>query len=350
MAQTWEPEVKPGGRAGDDGPVLEVKDLKTYFYTPDGVVKAVNGVSYSLNDGEALGLVGESGCGKTVSALSLMRLIPTPPGRIVEGEVNFDGRNLVQVSDEEIRRVRGNDIAMIFQDPMTSLNPVLTVGRQISEALELHKGMNKSEARQKTIELLELVGIPSAHTRVDDYPHQFSGGMRQRVMIAMALSCDPKVLLADEPTTALDVTIQAQILDILKRLRRELGMAVILITHDLGVVAGLADKINVMYAGYIVESAAADELFKNPRHPYTLGLLRSIPRIDEPRREKLVPIEGLPPDLIDAPPGCPFQPRCPYAIDRCVDENPSLEPVSRGHTIACWVDVTGGEAHSKGAR
>jgi oligopeptide transport system ATP-binding protein len=272
-----------------------------------------------------------------------MRLIPTPPGRIVEGEILFDGRDLLKLSDEEIRRIRGNDIAMIFQDPMTSLNPVLTIGRQISEALELHKSMSKSEARERTIQLLELVGIPAARSRVDDYPHQFSGGMRQRVMIAMALSCDPKVLLADEPTTALDVTIQAQILDLIKRLRNELGMAVILITHDLGVVAGLADRINVMYSGYIVESATAEELFKNPRHPYTLGLLRSIPRIDEPRREKLVPIEGLPPDLIDAPPGCPFQPRCVYAVDRCAEENPSLEPVSRGHTIACWVDVTGGK-------
>src|SRR5919197_5037817 len=242
-----------------DRPLLEVKDLKTYFYTPDGVVKAVNGVSYTLDDGEALGLVGESGCGKSVSALSLMRLIPTPPGRIVEGEVVFEGRDLLKVSDEDIRRVRGNDIAMIFQDPMTSLNPVLTIGRQISEALELHKGMSKAQARERTIELLELVGIPSARSRVDDYPHQFSGGMRQRVMIAMALSCDPKVLLADEPTTELDVTIQAQILDLIKRMRRELGMAVILITHDLGVVAGLADKINGMYAGYNVESAPADE-------------------------------------------------------------------------------------------
>jgi oligopeptide transport system ATP-binding protein len=326
-----------------DRPLLEVKNLKTHFFTPDGVVKAVNGVSYTLDDGESLGLVGESGCGKSVSALSLMRLIPTPPGRIVEGEVILDGRDLLKLSDEDIRRVRGNDVAMIFQDPMTSLNPVLTIGRQISEALELHKSMNRSQARERTIELLELVGIPSARSRVDDYPHQFSGGMRQRVMIAMALSCEPKILLADEPTTALDVTIQAQILDLIKRLRSELGMAVVLITHDLGVVAGIADKICVMYSGYIVESAPAGDLFANPRHPYTLGLLRSIPRIDEPRREKLIPIEGLPPDLIDAPPGCPFQPRCVYAVDRCREENPSLEPVSRGHLIACWVDVTGGK-------
>jgi oligopeptide transport system ATP-binding protein len=323
-----------------DRPLLEVKNLKTYFYTPDGTVKAVNGISYTLDDGEALGLVGESGCGKSVSALSLMRLIPTPPGRIVEGEVVFEGRDLLKVSDEAIRKVRGNDIAMIFQDPMTSLNPVLTIGRQISEALELHKGMTRTQGRQRSIELLEMVGIPSARNRFDDYPHQFSGGMRQRVMIAMALSCDPKVLLADEPTTALDVTIQAQILDLIKRLRKELGMAVILITHDLGVVAGLADKICVMYAGYIVESAPAAELFKNPRHPYTLGLLRSIPRIDEPRREKLIPIEGLPPDLIDAPPGCPFYERCTFHIDQCLEVNPGLEPVTEGHNIACWVDVT----------
>jgi oligopeptide transport system ATP-binding protein len=320
-----------------------VKNLKTWFYTPDGIVKAVNGVSYTLHEGEALGLVGESGCGKSVSAMSLMRLIPTPPGRIVEGEVVFDGKDLLKLNDEGIRRVRGNDIAMIFQDPMTSLNPVLTIGRQIAEALELHKGMSGDQSRKRTIELLELVGIPAARNRVDDYPHQFSGGMRQRVMIAMALSCDPKLLIADEPTTALDVTIQAQILDLIKQLRQELGMAVILITHDLGVVAGVADKINVMYAGYIVESAPADELFAKPRHPYTLGLLRSIPRIDEPRKEKLIPIEGLPPDLIDAPQGCPFVPRCTYKVDRCVEENPSLEPVEPGHTIACWVDVTGGK-------
>jgi oligopeptide transport system ATP-binding protein len=324
-------------------PLLEVKNLKTWFYTPDGIVKAVNGVSYTLDEGEALGLVGESGCGKSVSALSLMRLIPTPPGRIVEGEVLFDGRDLLKLDDEGIRRIRGNDIAMIFQDPMTSLNPVLTIGRQIGEALELHKGMDRSASRKRTIELLELVGIPAARNRVDDYPHQFSGGMRQRVMIAMALSCDPKLLIADEPTTALDVTIQAQILELIKRLRQELNMAVILITHDLGVVAGVTDRINVMYAGYIVESAPAEELFANPRMPYTLGLLRSVPRIDEPRKEKLIPIEGLPPDLVDAPQGCPFVPRCAYKVDRCVEENPSLEPVNREHTIACWVDVTGGK-------
>ena len=313
-------------------PLLEVADLRTQFFTQDGVVKAVNGVPFTLGEGEALGLVGESGCGKSVSALSLMRLIPQPPGRIVSGRVVFDGRDLLKLKEDDMRKVRGNDIAMIFQDPMTSLNPVLTIGRQISEALELHKGMDRSAARKRTIELLELVGIPAARNRVDDYPHQFSGGMRQRVMIAMAL----------------DVTIQAQILDLIARLRRELGMAIIMITHDLGVVAGIADRINVMYAGYIVETGTADEIFHNPRHPYTLGLLKSIPRLDEPRKEKLVPIEGLPPDLVDAPPGCPFQPRCPYAIERCVPENPSLEPVVPGHRIACWVDVTGGrEPHAE---
>ena len=323
-------------------PLLEVRDLRTQFSTPDGLVKAVNGVSFTLREGEALGLVGESGCGKSVSALSLMRLIPQPPGRIVSGQVWFDGRNLLELKEDDMRKVRGNDIAMIFQDPMTSLNPVLTIGRQIGEALELHKGLDRSAARRRTIELLELVGIPAARNRVEDYPHQFSGGMRQRVMIAMALSCEPKLLIADEPTTALDVTIQAQILDLIKRLRYELGMAIIMITHDMGVVAGIADRINVMYAGYIVETGTVDEIFANPRHPYTLGLLKSIPRLDEPRKEKLVPIEGLPPDLLDPPPGCPFQPRCPYAIDRCVSDNPSLEPVVSGHPIACWVGVTGG--------
>ena len=323
-------------------PLLEVRDLRTQFSTPDGLVKAVNGVSFTLREGEALGLVGESGCGKSVSALSLMRLIPQPPGRIVSGQVWFDGRNLLELKEDDIRKVRGNDIAMIFQDPMTSLNPVLTIGRQIGESLELHKRLDRSAARRRTIELLELVGIPAARNRVEDYPHQFSGGMRQRVMIAMALSCEPKLLIADEPTTALDVTIQAQILDLIKRLRYELGMAIIMITHDMGVVAGIADRINVMYAGYIVETGTVDEIFANPRHPYTLGLLKSIPRLDEPRKEKLVPIEGLPPDLLDPPPGCPFQPRCPYAIDRCVSDNPSLEPVVSGHPIACWVGVTGG--------
>jgi len=328
-------------------PLLAVHDLRTQFFTPDGVVKAVNGVSFTVREGEALGLVGESGCGKSVSALSLMRLIPQPPGRIVSGQVMFDGRDLLNLKEDDMRKVRGNDIAMIFQDPMTSLNPVLTIGRQIGEALELHKGMDRSASRKRTIELLELVGIPAARSRVDDYPHQFSGGMRQRVMIAMALSCEPRLLIADEPTTALDVTIQAQILELIKRLRKDLGMAIIMITHDLGVVAGIADRINVMYAGYIVETGTVDEIFHHSRHPYTLGLLKSIPRLDEPRKEQLVPIEGLPPDLVDAPPGCAFEPRCPYAIGRCSVETPRLEPVVPGHRIACWVDVAGQAAYAE---
>lgn len=325
------------------GRLLEVKDLRTQFRTQDGVVNAVNGISFTLDEGESLGIVGESGCGKSVSSLSIMRLIPQPPGKIVGGQVLFQGRDLLKISEDEMRRVRGKDIAMIFQDPMTSLNPVLTIARQLTEALELHLGMDGHASRRRAIELLDMVGIPSAKSRIDDYPHQFSGGMRQRVMIAMALSCNPKLLIADEPTTALDVTIQAQILDLIKTLRKELGTAVILITHDLGVVAGVCDKINVMYAGYIVESAPAGELFKDPRHPYTLGLLRSIPKINEVRKEKLIPIEGLPPDLIDLPPGCPFAPRCPYKVDQSLEENPKLEPVTRGHHVACWVDVTGGK-------
>jgi len=322
--------------------LLEVKGLRTQFFTQDGVVHAVNGITYDIDEGETLGIVGESGCGKSVSVLSIMRLIPQPPGKIVGGEVWFDGRNIMELQEDEVRQVRGNRIAMIFQDPMTSLNPVLTVGTQVGEALQLHMGMDKAQARRRTIELLDMVNIPEAGDRVDDYPHQFSGGMRQRVMIAMALSCNPQLLIADEPTTALDVTIQAQIIDLVKKLKDDIGMAVIWITHDLGVVAGLAERVLVMYAGYIVEEAAVKELYGNPRHPYTLGLLASIPRLDE-LKEKLTPIEGLPPDLIDPPPSCPFAPRCRFRIDRCLEENPTLAPVGPGHRIACWVDVqTGG--------
>lgn len=319
--------------------LLEVKGLKTRFFTEDGVVHAVNGISYELEEGEALGIVGESGCGKTVSVLSVMRLIPEPPGKIVGGEVLFEGRDIMKMDMEEVRRVRGNKIAMVFQDPMTSLNPVLTVGRQIDEALELHMGMDKRQARKRTIELLEMVGIPEAAERADDYPHQFSGGMRQRVMIAMALSCNPRILIADEPTTALDVTIQAQIVDLVKRLRDEIGMAIIWITHDLGVVAGLAERIIVMYAGYIIERASVKDVYGDPRHPYTIGLLGSVPRLDEARKRRLFSMRGLPPDLIDLPPGCPFAPRCDYVIDRCWEEMPPLEPVNLNHEIACWVDV-----------
>jgi len=321
-------------------PVLEVNGLKTQFFTQDGVVKAVNGISYELNEGETLGIVGESGCGKSVSVMSLMRLIPMPPGKIVGGKAIFENQNLMEIDDNEMRSVRGNKIAMIFQDPMTSLNPVLTIGKQVSEALELHLGMSKSEARQRTIELLEMVGIPSAADRIDDYPHQFSGGMRQRVMIAMGLSCNPQILIADEPTTALDVTIQAQIVDLVKKLRDEIGMAIIWITHDLGVVAGLADRVVVMYAGFIVEEATVRDLYGNPRHPYTLGLLQSLPRLDEERGRRLASIEGLPPDLIALPEGCPFYARCSYRVDRCQTDNPSLEPVAPNHRAACWVDVT----------
>ncbi|MBI4317221.1 MAG: ABC transporter ATP-binding protein [Chloroflexi bacterium] len=319
--------------------LLQVKDLRTYFFTQDGVVKAVDGVSFDIRQGEALGVVGESGCGKSVTALSIMRLVPHPPGRTVSGEIFFDGKNLLTLSDEQMRRVRGKEVAMIFQDPMTSLNPVLTVGRQISESLELHLKMSGTQARKRTIELLGMVGIPSAEQRVADYPHQFSGGMRQRVMIAMALACNPRMLIADEPTTALDVTIQAQIIDLVKRLRKELGTAVMWITHDLGVVAGMCDKVVVMYAGHVAESAPVRELYERPSHPYTLGLLRSIPRLDEERKAKLVPIEGLPPDLINVPPGCPFAPRCPYVKEVCRQTMPSLRVVGPGHEIACWVDV-----------
>jgi oligopeptide transport system ATP-binding protein len=320
--------------------LLDVKGLRTQFFTQDGVVNAVNGVSFYVEEGETLGIVGESGCGKSVSVLSVMRLIPQPPGKIVDGEVLFDGRDLLKVNEDEIRSVRGNKIAMIFQDPMTSLNPVLTIGRQIGEALELHLHMKKEESRQRSAELLAMVGIPQAEARLDDYPHQFSGGMRQRAMIAMGLACNPQLLIADEPTTALDVTIQAQIVDLVKRLRDEIGMAVIWITHDLGVVAGLADRVMVMYAGFAVEEAPVKEVYADPRHPYTIGLLGSLPRLDEIRDEKLQSIEGLPPDLIDLPKGCPFAARCVYAIDKCLEERPELEPVGPRHRIACWVDVT----------
>lgn len=322
-------------------PLLQVENLTTEFHTQDGVVQAVNGISFQVEEGETLGVVGESGCGKSVSMLSLMGLIPQPPGRIVDGEVLFQGEDLLQLPSEQMRRIRGNKIAMVFQDPMTSLNPVLTIGQQITEALELHLGMSKSQARERAIELLEIVHIPEARARIGDYPHQFSGGMRQRVMIAMGLSCNPQLLIADEPTTALDVTIQAQIVDLVKELKDEMGMAIIWITHDLGVVAGLVDRVQVMYAGYIVETAEVHEFYRNPRHPYSLGLLGSLPRLDEQEREKLTPIEGLPPDLIALPPGCPFYARCQFRMPKCLEQNPELRKVGgEGHRIACWADVT----------
>jgi oligopeptide transport system ATP-binding protein len=316
--------------------LLEIKNLTTRFYTQDGVVKAVSGISYSIEPGATLGVVGESGCGKSVSMLSVMRLIPDPPGKIEAGEVLFDGRDLLKISDDEMRRVRGAEIAMVFQDPMTSLNPVLTVGFQIGEALKLHQGANDKEAREQSAQLLTLVGIPNAKDRLDDYPHQFSGGMRQRAMIAMALSCNPQLLIADEPTTALDVTIQAQIIDLVKRLQEQLGMAVIWITHDLGVVARLTKRVIVMYAGFIIEDAPVKELYGFPRHPYTIGLLGSLPRLDEAPGTKLISIPGQPPDLVALPEGCPFAARCDYAIERCTQENPTLEKVAPDHEVACW--------------
>ena len=322
--------------AGDGNALLEVKGLKTQFFTQDGVVKAVDDVSFYVMPGETLGVVGESGSGKSMTGLSIMRLIPNPPGKIVAGEVMFNGKDVLLMSDDQVRSIRGNDIAMIFQDPMTSLNPVLTINRQIGEALELHMGMNRKQARARTIELLQMVGIPNADERVDQYPHQFSGGMRQRVMIAMALSCNPKLLIADEPTTALDVTIQAQILDLMRVLQVERDTGVILVTHSMGVVAGMADRIQVMYAGHIVETASTEEIFANPRHPYTVGLMKSIPRLDAARKEKLEPIRGLPPDLIDLPDMCPFVPRCNYAREKCEQKLPPLLKVAEGHYSACW--------------
>jgi oligopeptide transport system ATP-binding protein len=320
---------------------MEVKDLATRFHTQEGTVYAVNGINYTLNEGETLGIVGESGSGKSVQSLSILGLIPSPPGKIESGTVMFRGKDLLKLSKEEMRQVRGAEIAMVFQDPMTSLNPVLTIGRQITEALQLHLGMNNQQARERAAELLALVGIPDPEKKLDNYPHQFSGGMRQRAMIAMALSCNPLLLIADEPTTALDVTIQAQIVDLVKRLRDKIGMAMIWITHDLGVIAGLADTIQVMYGGYIVERGPVDDIFTDTRHPYTLGLRASLPRIDQ-RGEKLLPIEGAPPDMRKKPLGCPFAPRCRYKVERCTEEMPPLIPVEGGHPqhlAACWVDV-----------
>ena len=319
--------------------VLAVKDLVTKFYTDTETIHAVNGVSFHVEEGETLGMVGESGCGKSVSVHSLLRLIPMPPGRIERGQAIFQGRDLLRMGPEEIRRIRGSQIGMVFQDPMTSLNPVLTIEYQVAEPLFVHKHMTKQQARERVIELLNYVGIPSPEKRLADYPHQFSGGMRQRVMIAMALACNPELLIADEPTTALDVTIQAQFVELVKRLRDEFHMAIIWITHDLGVIAGIAQRVVVMYAGFIVEHANVKELYANPQHPYTRGLLGSLPRLDETRAVRLTNIKGLPPDMCQPPVGCPFVPRCPYAFDRCKEENPPLESVNNGHTSACWWDI-----------
>ncbi len=327
-----------------DANLLEARDLKVEFQTLEGTVHALNGVSFAVKAGETLGIVGESGCGKSVSVLAVMRLIPQPPGRILSGVVDFAGRDLMRLSSAEMQAVRGKDISMIFQDPMTSLNPVLTIGRQIGETMMVHKGLGEKEARQAAVELLEQVGIPNASLRLDDYPHHFSGGMRQRVMIAMALSCNPRLLIADEPTTALDVTIQAQILDLIRRLRDQLGMAVIWISHDLAVIAELADHVAVMYSGYLVEEADVFQLYREPLHPYTLALLQSLPRLDTGELDKLQAIPGSPPDSTRLPLGCPFAPRCRFVVQRCHHENPPLRQVSPDHTAACWVDVSSGRA------
>ena len=316
-------------------PVLEVRDLRTYFHTEEGVARAVDGVSFAVGRGQTLGLVGESGCGKSVSAFSIMRLVPEPPGRIEAGQILLKGRDLLSLDEEEMRRVRGDDIAMIFQEPMTSLNPVLTCGFQIAEAVALHQQVSMPEACARAVEMLKLVGIPAPDQRSGEYPHQLSGGMRQRVMIAMALSCNPDVLIADEPTTALDVTIQAQILALLESLQRSLQMAIVLITHDLGVIAETADQVAVMYAGQIVEYAETPALFARPQHPYTRGLLRSIPRLDD-AQERLDIIPGAVPDARAFPPGCRFAPRCPLADARCRAETPPLEETEPGHWASCW--------------
>jgi len=323
--------------------LLEVKNLQTRFHIAEGTVHAVNGISFSLKFGETIAVVGESGCGKSVTMMSVLRLIPIPPGEIAAGQAFYLGRDLLQVSEAEMEHIRGKEIAMVFQDPMTSLNPVLTIGRQLCEPLQVHLGMDKQQAHQRAIELLDLVGIPDAARQLRNYPHQFSGGMRQRVMIAMALACEPSLLIADEPTTALDVTIQAQILELVQHLREKLNMTVIWITHDLGVVAEIAERVIVMYAGFIVEEALVDNLYEDPRHPYTQALLEALPRIERRRDQRLRSIPGAPPNLLVAPKGCPFVPRCEFVLDRCLEEMPPLVQVGRDHRSACWVDLTTGK-------
>ena len=321
--------------------LLDIRGLRTQFFTDDGLARAVDGVSYSLEKGETVGVVGESGCGKSVTALSVLRLIPDPPGKIVEGEILFEGTDLLQLSAADMRRIRGNDISMIFQEPMTSLNPVFTIGNQITEAVRLHQGLNKKDALAKAVEALRLVGIPVPERRVHEYPHQLSGGMRQRAMIAMALSCNPKVLIADEPTTALDVTIEAQILDLMRTLQEELGTAIIMITHDLGVIADIARKVVVMYAGKIVEQAPVERIFASPNHPYTQGLLQSLPRVDKDAsgaKQRLQEIPGIVPSLLNLPTGCKFASRCPSVMPQCKEQEPPLEPVAADHYSACWLN------------
>ncbi len=322
--------------------LLEVSNLCTRFHTAEGTVYAVNGISFHINEGGTLAVVGESGCGKSVSMLSILGLIPTPPGDIASGAALYRGQDLLKKTETEMEDIRGKEIAMIFQDPMTSLNPVLTIGRQITEALRKHMSMDQGFAERRTLDLLEMVGISDTRQRLRDYPHQFSGGMRQRVMIAMALACNPSLLIADEPTTALDVTIQAQIVELVIRIREQIHMAVIWITHDLGVVAGLAERVNVMYAGFIVEEAKVDDLYENPRHPYTNALLAALPRVDRRQHQRLKSIAGAPPSLLVEPHGCPFAPRCEFALQRCGTDNPSLTTVGNEHSIACWVDIKTG--------
>ncbi len=317
--------------------LLQVRDLRTHFRTDDGVVKAVDGVSFDLYRGRTLGIVGESGSGKSVTNLSVMRLIPSPPGRIVDGQVLFDGVDLLSISDTRMRSIRGNKISMIFQDPMTSLNPFLRVSTQLVETIRLHQKLGKKAARSKAIDMLSTVGIPKAASRIDNYPHQFSGGMRQRVMIAMALSCNPQILIADEPTTALDVTIQAQILEIIKKLSEEFGTAVIVITHDLGVVAGMCDEVVVMYAGRIVEKGKTAELYEDPKHPYTRGLISSVPRLDQPHGQGLHSIEGQPPSLVGLPDACPFYPRCEHVMEICTTRYPTTKKISDSRFVDCWL-------------
>lgn len=323
--------------------ILDIQNLRTTFATQEGLVHAVNGISYKLHAGETVGVVGESGCGKSVSMLSVMRLLEIPPAKIMADAIYFRGDNLLDYHDNDMRKIRGSKIAMIFQDPMTSLNPVLTIGFQIKEPLKLHLGMDGKAADARAAELLKLVGIPDSESRLDDYPHQFSGGMRQRAMVAIALACNPTLLIADEPTTALDVTIQAQLVELVKGLQDDMGMALIWITHDLGVVAGLAERVIVMYAGYVVEDAPVDSLYEDPRHPYTFALLKSLPKLIEEPGDKLETIEGLPPDLLELPTGCPFAARCAFVKDKCRKENPGLVEISLDHRIACWVDIKTGE-------
>jgi oligopeptide transport system ATP-binding protein len=327
--------------------LLNVQGLETQFRTREGIVHAVNGVSFQLKEGETLGIVGESGCGKSVSVLSMLGLIPTPPGKVVSGQVIYQGKDMLKMTDEEIRHVRGSKISMVFQDPMTSLNPVMRIGQQVSEPLVIHDGFGRKQAYDRAAEILELVKIPNAKDRLNDYPHQFSGGMRQRVVIAMGLICNPQVLIADEPTTALDVTIQAQIIELIKKIRDELGMAIIWITHDLGIVAGLADRVIVMYGGLIIEEAPTKMLYDNPSHPYTIGLMESLPRTDRTRARRLTSIEGIPPVLMEYPNYCPFAPRCKFVIARCRHEQPILSSIGEeGHHVACWVDLKTGRENA----